>query len=201
MRWVNAAAGQTVVGFEDRTTDVYLILQGAVRVAMRTADGERTEILGDFAAGDIVGEMSAIDDAPRSAQVEALVATRLCVAPARALLDLAFGSPQVGLRLMRLLTARVRLLNLQRLERTALPAQLRLATELLRLACPRADGSGMVSPPPTQEELASRIGTRRETVSASSPGCAGPGCCSGRRGLRPARPGRVALLPCGGGRA
>ena len=67
--------------------------------------------------------------------------------------------------LERLLTARIRGQNRRLLERTALPTGLRLAAELLRLSRPRPDGTRAVSPPPTHEELAARVGARRETVS------------------------------------
>ena len=154
-----------MVDFDDATTDVFFIVQGSVRVLLRTADGERTQILGDFTAGEVIGEMAAIDNAHRSAHVEALVSTRLCVLPAKAFLDLAFASPSVGLRVMQALTARIRGLNRRLLEHTALPIRLRLAAELLRLGRPRPDGTRAVSPPPTQEELAARVGARRETVS------------------------------------
>lgn len=164
-RWIDARPNETVVDFEDATTDVFFVVQGSVRVLIRTADGEHTQILGDFVAGDLVGEMSAIDDAPRSARVEALVRTRLCVVPAAAFLDLAFTARSVGLHLMRLLTARIRGQNRRLLEHTVLPTRLRLAAELLRLSRPRPDGTCVVSPPPTHEELAARVGARRETVS------------------------------------
>lgn len=164
-RWVDAGPDGIVVDFNDTTTDVFFVVQGAVRVLLRTADGERTQILGDFAAGQVLGEMSAIDDAPRSAQVVALVRTRLCIVPARAFLELVTAAPPICMRLLRLLTSRIRNQNQRLLERTALQTRPRLVSELLRLARPRPDGAYTVSPPPTHEELASRIGARRETVS------------------------------------
>ncbi len=164
-RWVDAGPDETVVDFDDVTTDVFFVVQGCVRVLLRTMDGERTQILSDFAAGDLVGEMSAIDGAPRSARVEALVRTRLCIVPAAAFLDLALSSRSVGLRLLRMLTARIRGQNRRLLEHTALSIRLRLAAELLRLSRPRPDGTRILSPPPTQEEMAARVGARRETVS------------------------------------
>lgn len=163
--WMDAAPGQVVLDLDDHTTDVLFVLQGSMRVLVRTADGRRTQILGDRVAGELVGEMAAIDGVPRSARIEALVRTRLCVAPAAAFLDLAFASRAVGLRLMRLLTARVREQNRRLLEHAALPIRLRLAAELLRLARSRPDGTLCLSPPPTQEELGARIGARREAVS------------------------------------
>ena len=149
-RFVEAEPGETIVDFKDATTEVYLVMQGNVRVLVRTADGERTQILGDFATGELVGEMSAIDDVPRSARIEVLARSRLCVIPGPAFLDVVFTSRSVGLRLMRLLTARIRGQNRRLLEHTALPIRLRLAAELLRLSRPRQDGSRTLSPPPTQ---------------------------------------------------
>ena len=82
-RWFDADPDRIVLDFEDRTTDVYFIVHGHVRVLVQTANGERTQILGDFAAGDIVGEMAAIDGIARSARIEALVRTQMCSLPAR----------------------------------------------------------------------------------------------------------------------
>ncbi len=164
-RWFDADPDQTIIDFEDATTDVYFIIQGHVRVLIQTANGERTQILGDFAAGDLVGEMSAIDGVARSARIEALVRTQMCALPAKPFIDAAFASREIGQRLMRLLTARIRAQNRRLLELTALPIRLRLLAELLRLSRPKPDGTRVLNPMPTQEELASRIGARRETVS------------------------------------
>ncbi len=164
-RWVDARPGQVVAEFEDVTTDVFLVMQGLVRVLVRTADGSRTQILGDFSSGELVGEMSAIDGVARSAQVETLVRSRLCILPAGAFLDLVAASRVVSLRLLRLLSLRVRTQNRRLLEQTTLPSRLRLAAELLRLGRKRRDGALVLTPPPTHEELAARIGLRRETVS------------------------------------
>jgi len=163
--WFDAGPDQTILDFEDATTDVYFIVQGHVRVLIQTANGKRTQILGDFAAGDLVGEMAAIDGVARSARIEALVRTQMCALPARPFIDAAFGSREIGLRLMRLLTSRIRAQNRRMLELTALPIRLRLSAELLRLSRPKPDGTRVLHPLPTQEELASRIGARRETVS------------------------------------
>lgn len=164
-RWFEADPDRVVLDFEDPTTDVYFIVQGHVRVLVQTANGERTQILGDFLAGDVVGEMSAIDGVKRSARIEALVRTQMCSLSARAFTEAVFASREIGLRLMQLLTARIRAQNRRLLEMTALPIRLRLVAELIRLSRPKPDGTRVLNPLPTQEELASRIGARRETVS------------------------------------
>jgi CRP-like cAMP-binding protein len=74
--------------------------------------------------------------------------------------------PGLSLRVMRLLTARIREANARMLELTSLDIRHRLYAELLRIAGPPgADGSRSISPPPLQEILAQRIGARREPVS------------------------------------
>lgn len=164
-RWVEAGPGDAVIDFDEGSTDVFLVLTGCLRVLVRTADGRHTQIIGDMAAGDLVGELSAIDHAPRSARVEALVVSRLCIVPAGAFLALAFAAPEVGARLMRRLAAKIRGQTYRLLESAVLPTRMRLAAELLRLSRPRPNGTRVLTPPPTHEELAARIGTRRETVS------------------------------------
>lgn len=164
-RWFDAGPEQTILDFEDETTDVYLVVQGAVRVLIRPPNGEQTQILGDFTGGSLFGEIAAIDGMPRSARIEVLSRTRLCALPADPFMDAVFASRVIGQRLQRLLTARVRSLTQRLIEITALPIRLRLIAELLRLSRPKPDGTRVLSPLPTQEELASRVGARRETVS------------------------------------
>ena len=172
-RWLAVGPGELVLDFGDTTDDVFFVAEGAVRVVVRTPLGLEV-ILGDLGPGDVFGEMAAIDGAPRSANVTALHASRLCRLPAAAFLQVALRSPAVGLRVMRVLTARLRLLDQRLFEQVVLPVRHRLASELLRLSRPR-EGHGasggtagrVVSPPPPRHVLAARIGSRRETVAAA----------------------------------
>jgi CRP/FNR family transcriptional regulator, cyclic AMP receptor protein len=165
--WLNVAPGALVLDFGDTTNDVFFVAEGSVRVLVRTPLGQEV-ILGDLGPGDVFGEMAAIDGAPRSANVTALHAARLCRMPAAAFLEVALRSPPVAMRLMRILTARLRLQDERLFEHVVLPVRYRLASELLRLSRPRdARGAGghVVSPPPPQHVLAARVGARRETIS------------------------------------
>ena len=167
-RWLAVGPGELVLDFGDATDDVFFVAEGAVRVVVRTPLGLEV-ILGDLGPGEVFGEMAAIDGAPRTANVTALHAARLCRLPAAAFLEVALRSPAVGLRVMRILTARLRLQDERLFEQVVLPVRYRLASELLRLSRPR-DGRGasaerVVSPPPPQHVLAARVGARRETVS------------------------------------
>jgi CRP-like cAMP-binding protein len=154
-----------VLDFGEESTEVYFVLDGSLRVQLRTAEGQEV-ILNEIGAGEIFGEMSAIDGAPRSANITALHRTRLCVVPGAAFLDCVLASPAVALRMLRLLAARVRGKDERVLELAVLPVRQRLMAELLRLSRPRGGGDQrVISPPLPHHVLGARIGARREAVS------------------------------------
>jgi len=161
----NYEPGALVLDFDDVSTDVFFVDSGSVRVVVRNAGG-REVILGDLSAGSMFGEMAAIDDAPRSANITALNRSIVSRMSGPAFKAMAAEVPLVALRVMRVLTARIRLGNDRLLELATLALKHRLYAELLRQARPRAGSTeGVISPPPLQHVLASRIGGRREAVS------------------------------------
>ncbi|CAH0196460.1 Crp/Fnr family transcriptional regulator [Roseomonas sp. CECT 9278] len=166
VRWRTVEPGQVVVDEDEPSTDIFFVTTGAVRVQLRAASG-REVLLNEFGAGEFFGELSAIDGAPRAANVTAIARSRLCIVPAQAFLDFVFATPAACHGLLRTLAAKLRLQTERTLEREALPVRLRLFSELLRLSRPRASAPGerVVSPPPPHHELAARIGARREVVS------------------------------------
>src|SRR5580692_1786995 len=64
--WKRFDDGETVVDFEDESTDVYFIISGEVRVLIRTPAGKEI-ILAEMRAGQFFGELAAIDGIARSA--------------------------------------------------------------------------------------------------------------------------------------
>ncbi len=164
--WKRFDHGELVVDFDDCSTDVYFIIAGDVRVLVR-ASGGKEMIFGDLGAAQIIGEMAAIDGAKRSANVTALTNAELCIMPAPVFKSVVFSSPPICERLLTLLTKRLRASNARLFERSVLDLRHRLYAELLRLAHPRHgfEGQSIVSPPPLQQDLAARIGCRREQVS------------------------------------
>jgi len=157
---------ELVLDFDDHSTDVYFIVSGDVRVLIRTAAGKEM-ILGDFGPGKFFGEMAAIDGSNRSANVTALTNAELLIVPPGVFHEIVLNEPEICDRLLRLLTSRVRELNMRLFERSVLDLRHRLYSELLRMSAPRKghDGQSIVSPPPFQHDLAARIGCRREQVS------------------------------------
>jgi CRP-like cAMP-binding protein len=163
--WRRFDDGETVVDYEDESSDVYFIIAGEVRVLIRTAAGKEI-ILAEMRAGQFFGELSAIDNVKRSANVTALTRSELCIMPASVFREVIFASKVTGERILRLLTGRVRELNARLAEHSIFDLKHRLYSELLRMASPRPGkpNERSVTPPPFHHVLAARIGCRREQV-------------------------------------
>jgi CRP/FNR family transcriptional regulator, cyclic AMP receptor protein len=163
-RWRRYAEGESVLDSGEDSDDVFFILEGSVRIVLRTAFGYEA-ILNELGAGEHFGELAAIDGIRRSASVTALSRTRLCVVPAASFMELAVSSPVFTRRLLCLLSGLVRVKDERLIEFGALTVRQRVIAELLRLSRDRGGGERVLSPPPPQHILAARIGTRRESVS------------------------------------
>jgi CRP/FNR family transcriptional regulator, cyclic AMP receptor protein len=159
-------AGSLVVDFDDLSTDVFFIESGMVRVVVRNPGG-REVILGDVGAGEIVGDMAAIDNLPRSANLTALRRAVIARMPGVVFVEMIAEVPEAARRMLKLLTGRIRLGNQRLLENATLDLKHRLYAELLRQAraSPGEAGILAISPPPLQHVLAGQIGGRREAIS------------------------------------
>ncbi|HET6378975.1 MAG TPA: Crp/Fnr family transcriptional regulator [Methylocella sp.] len=188
--WRKYKQGETVVDFEDESSDVYFIISGEVRILLRTAAGKEI-ILGETKAGQFFGEMAAIDGAKRSANVTALTNSELCIMPVSVFRQIIFSSPTICERILRLLTGRVRELNARLAEHAVFDLKHRLYSELLRMAHPRPGRpeERALTPPPLHHVLAARIGCRREQVTRELSALAAEGLIEKTRGalilLRP----------------
>ncbi len=164
--WKDYEANELVIDIDEETTDVRFVVSGLVRVINRFSIGKEV-ILGEMDPGHFFGELAAIDGETRSANVTTLYKSRICIVPQRLFLEFINERPEISLKVMQVLTKRIRTLNMRLAEQSFLQAKHRLYAELLRLSKPRSghEGQRSISPPPTQKELAERIGTRREVVS------------------------------------
>ena len=164
--WRTYDENELIIDYEDETRDVRFILDGKVRIILRIATGKEV-ILTEMRDGEFFGEIAAIDEEGRSANVTALTRTRICAMPQKVFIELVESQPSVNRTVMKTLASRCRNLNSRLAEHCFLQTKHRLYTELLRLSRPRLghDGQRSISPPPTQKDLAARIGTRREVVS------------------------------------
>lgn len=164
-RWRSFEPDEVILNLHDKTTDIYFIARGEVRVTVFSQTG-RTVIMRDFKAGDHFGEYAAIDGEPRSASIIALNRTVVALMPAETFQDLLAEFPAISSAVMVSMASAIRTLNERVVEFSTLGVRNRIHAELLRLA--RAgrvvEGTGRISPPPTHAEIASRISTHREAV-------------------------------------
>jgi CRP-like cAMP-binding protein len=163
---MKAKAGRTLVSPDSGSAEVYWVAQGRVQVMLLSPAGQEV-ILRDQGAGDMFGEIAAIDRRPRSATIIALDDCVLVRVPGPVFCDAVFGHPVAARWLAMRLTARIRDLTDRVFELNALRVPDRLYCELLRLCGADWGDSNIIvlDPFPTQTELAARIGARREAVS------------------------------------
>jgi CRP-like cAMP-binding protein len=150
---------------DDPSCNVNLIVSGRVRVSYCTDNG-RVITFRDHQAGDMFGELSALDDLPRSAEVRTLDEVFLVDLPQRAFLDLITEHAALSHAVMRHLVGLVRALSTRVVEYSSLPVAQRVHAELARLSRvdPARPKRYVIDPAPTQAELASRVSTHREAV-------------------------------------
>jgi CRP-like cAMP-binding protein len=164
--WRTYAAEQQIVGQSDESREVYFVLSGRARVNLYSPDG-RDVTFRDIGPGEIFGELAAIDDAPRSANVVALVDTSIASLRASEFSQVLHDHPAVAAATLRRLVRLVRSLSERVYEFSTLAVRNRIHAELLRLGRDRmsAANQAIIDPAPTHAEIASRISTHREAVS------------------------------------
>lgn len=126
-------AGQIVVEVGGTELDLYVIVSGHFKVWVPTND-KGVVVLNVIGPGEVFGELSLLDGAPRSATVQALVRGEVLVLRRTEVLDLLRRSPETSMRLLQKLTALVRLLSNRAEEHATLSIGERLARRLLDLS-------------------------------------------------------------------
>lgn len=157
--------GQLILTSGTVSDEVYLVLEGEVRVSLFSPGG-REMVFRDLGAGGLFGELAAIDGEPRSTTIVATEDGRLALIPAVAFREAVAGAEGGALWLAERLARQVRSLTSRVFELTALNVRGRLHCELLRM-CALAgveDNRAELRRVPTHEALAARIGTHREAV-------------------------------------
>ena len=163
-RW---PAGEVLFREADPAESAIVIVSGLVKIHKRTRDGDEL-ILSLCGPGDLLGEVTAVQGATRSADAVALQdveGAAVAVADLRALLA---RHPRLTLVLLEVVLRRLRLADERRLEFAAAESLPRVTSRLLELAerfgVSAADGSLNVEMPVSQEELASWAAASREST-------------------------------------
>jgi len=154
---VSLAAGALLCRAGDPGDAVFVVLEGQVEARMDSAAGREMRLVG-LGAGQIVGEMAALDGGRRSADIVAATRARLWRIPRAALVTALEAEPKIAVALIVELSHRLRAAN------AALEAEtlLDLGGRLARLLLAEQRGRGLVSL--TQTEMARRLVASREKV-------------------------------------
>ncbi len=162
------ASNEVVVGEADAGEALFVLARGRVKVVRYGASG-REVILSVFKTpGDFFGEMSLLDDQPRSATVLASEPSRLLFLARRDFREHLEANPRTALAVLTELSRRLRRADEVIGNLALLDVHGRVARWLREVAA--SDGveteEGVLVPErPTQQEIASMVGTSRETVS------------------------------------
>lgn len=101
------AAGAELLRQGETGVGLFIITAGSVRVS-QTQPGGETRNLGDFGRGATLGEMSLLDDMPRTATVVALEPTKAIVIPVWDFRAALREAPDISIKLLTVLSHRLR---------------------------------------------------------------------------------------------
>jgi CRP/FNR family cyclic AMP-dependent transcriptional regulator len=163
--WRRVEPGQVIVARNSPDRDVHFVVSGRVRVTSFSAGGRQVTFR-DAEAGEMFGDLAAIDAKPRSADVLALDSVLVASLSPEHFRDLIAAEPLVRERVLQRLAGLVRLLSERVIELSTLGVQNRIHAELLRLA--RTSGQSgnriRIDPAPKHADIASQVSTYREQV-------------------------------------
>lgn len=161
------SAGETVFSEGQPCTGLYVVETGHVRIFKSSAGG-REQVLSIDGPGSSVAELPVFDGGNYPASVAALDGATLLFVSKHDFQALCLAHPEVALKVLRVVGARLRRLVGIIEELSFTTVRHRLAAFLLRLAgtAGKRTAEGLeITLPVSNQELASQIGTVRELVS------------------------------------
>jgi len=155
--------GRTIVSEGEPSQSMYILLAGRAKVQRSDSEGKEV-ILAVLGSGEFFGEMSLIDDAPRSASVITLEPCEFMAVSKEAFKAMLAQSPEVSMNVMRGLVRRLREAD-KKIETLALlDVYGRVARVLLDFS-EVVGGERIVKNKLPRQEIAKMIGASREMVS------------------------------------
>ncbi|WP_181708251.1 Crp/Fnr family transcriptional regulator [Chthonobacter rhizosphaerae] len=152
------ADGETLFLKGDPGDALFCVRRGRILIIASTAGGKQL-ILNVLGSGDVFGEIALLDGRPRTADAVAGEPTEVLMIRRADFKDLLRRQPEIAVRLIELLCARLRWTSDRMEEASLLALPSRLARRLLKLAEDFGDEIEI-----SQEELAILVGSARETV-------------------------------------
>jgi CRP/FNR family cyclic AMP-dependent transcriptional regulator len=154
-----------IIAQDDAEDQIYLILDGSVRVILLSESGQEIWI-DTLETGAVLGEMAVLIGANRTSSIVADTDVVSASYAASDFMDLMENHSALGIALSRLLAQRVFQTTQRMFALSALSVPGRVYAELLRIAEPVATKkSRLIEPTPSITDIAMRVNTTRETVS------------------------------------
>lgn len=174
-------ADQTVFLEGDRAEGLYVVISGRVKVFKLSAKG-REQTLMIMGPGEPVGEVAVLSGEAYPASAETLERSEAFYIPRQAFLDLVGREPEVAMRLLSALSARLRSFASLIEDLSLRDVSERLAAHLLSLAT-KGEGEETVDLTVSKSQLSAAVGTVPETLSRAFQELARAGAVetSGRR--------------------
>ncbi len=156
-----------IVSQEEQGSALYILCEGRVKVVLYGDSGKEL-ILTVFKPGDFFGEMSLLDKKPRSAHVICMEDSKLIILERNIFEKQILKNPKVALKILQVLSARLRKTDESFGNLALLDVYGRLARTLIDMG--NTDGKKvseglLIENRPTHQEIAAMIGATRETVS------------------------------------
>jgi CRP-like cAMP-binding protein len=107
MAWpVQLEANKTLIREGEESLSMYLVQEGELIVSKK--DGDQDVVLGIIRAGELVGELSFLDQSPRSATVKAMTDCKLLQIPLKTLEEVMGSQPKWMDAFLKTLVIRIR---------------------------------------------------------------------------------------------
>ena len=165
VKWKRYRKGTEVIPYMGENDEVYLIASGVVRVTIFSFSGKEISYQ-ELGSGEMFGELSAIDQLPRAANVITLEPAHIGVISRSDYWELLDRYPSVAAVTLKRLASMIRFLIDRVYQYGALDVKDRVRMEVLRLAreSMASDDTAMIRNFPTHKEVANRVNTHREAV-------------------------------------
>jgi CRP-like cAMP-binding protein len=165
VKWKQYQQGTEIIHYMSENDEVYFIASGSVRVTIFSFSGKEISYQ-ELGPGKMFGELSAIDQSPRTANVIARETSHIGMISGADYWKLIDRYPSVAAATMKRLASMIRFLVDRVYQYGALDVKDRVRMEVLRLARENISDEDVacITSFPTHQEIANRVNTHREAV-------------------------------------
>lgn len=166
IRWKNLQPEDVVCRKGDSSDGLFILIRGSLLVYDLLHNGQEVS-LNVISPGAFFGELSVIDQLPRTAYIKATQTSLVGLVPQSVAQDLFYTQPLLAQRMMEHLATKVREMTIQRVLLSLPHAFQRVCAWLEHSQVRTPEGVWWVRTTPKQHDLANMLNTSRETVSRS----------------------------------